>query len=287
MIKVVPVLPSGVHIHEDGLYDEHLDAVIPVNDVGKKMIEEVDGQRDMGTIVTRLDQTFSVGEERLSIDTGQLFNHLNQHYVLNYTYHGKNRGISLLLSFFMQYRKGYHERFNLSSNHFFTLLRQMMGITLRKLFIFWALFMVMDSLAYGFIPNPFFYQLAYYFTLLYGGLIVSSALHETIHVYIYRRMVPDRSGFVAADLLSIRLVRPTISPYPFKLIWVTFLGPAIPGTMGLLGILLLQMTTLHPTLTDSLMVISSAFALHLMYLLPFMGDGKSVVKQILVNRMGG
>jgi hypothetical protein len=285
MSKLVPTLPSGVHLSDEGLVDEHLDATVPLNPTAHVMVSQVDGKKGISEIIETVAKKFNVEEEIISNDIGGLFKDLQKNYMINWEQRSGNRMKDVLLRLFGQYKPGYFERFEMTEMRFFDILLRMMQVVLRKIVIFWAIFMLLFIPSYVYTQSEFLLQLAYYFTIVYFGLITGFALHETMHAYLHRKMEPRRVGFLAADWMSIRFVRPVIMPYPKKMIWVTLLGPLVPGSIGVIGLLLVPFINGNDTIIYTLNTFFITYALHLFYLLPFTGDGKSVINQIMYFRM--
>ncbi|ENQ3105065.1 Coenzyme PQQ synthesis protein D (PqqD) [Bacillus sp. 491mf] len=285
--KLVPYFPSGVSIKNRSVYDATLDVSLPMNSTAKVMLTEIDGKQDMEKIINNLNTKFNIDENTLFHDVASLFGSLNQNYMLNWKYETGNKFKDALLHFFSQYKIGYKERFNIGDFDFFSIFLKMLLVVIRKIVLFWTIVMILCIVAYSFIQSDFILSLAYYFSISYIGIITSFSLHETLHAYMQRKMTSKYPGFIASDLLSLRLVRPVIMPYQKKMIWITVLGPLIPGIFGVLGIILTQLLGVSGSLAYTLNIIFITFALHILYLLPFVGDGKSIVEQLMLNKLGG
>ncbi|MDE1376471.1 metallopeptidase, partial [Bacillus licheniformis] len=87
--------------------------------------------------------------------------------------------------------------------------------------------------------------------------------------------------------MSVKFIRPVISPYDKKSIWITTLGPLIPGALGIGGVLFTIFFLQENAVSVGMLLFFSTYALHMMYLLPFMGDGKSIMKQLMIRGIGG
>lgn len=286
-LKLVPYFPPGVCIKSHSVYDATLDVSLPMNSTAKVMLTEVDGKQDMETIINNLNVKFKIDENILFHDVASLFGSLNQNYMLNWKYKTGNKFKDTLLHFFSQYKRGYRERFDIGNFDFFSIFLKMLMVVIRKIVLFWAIVMILCMVAYSYVQSDFILSLAYYFSISYIGIITSFSLHETLHAYAQRKMTSKYPGFIASDLLSLRLVRPVIMPYQKKMIWITVLGPLIPGIFGILGIILTQLLDVSGSLAYTLNIIFITFALHILYLLPFVGDGKSIMEQLMLNKLGG
>ncbi|MDI5791000.1 hypothetical protein PO124_29145 [Bacillus licheniformis] len=64
------------------------------------------------------------------------------------------------------------------------------------------------------------------------------------------------------------------------------MGPLVPGVLGIAGVLFTVFFLRKRGFRRSAAVLST-YALHMMYLLPFMGDGKSIMKQLMIRGIGG
>lgn len=285
MSNLVPTLSSGVQLTEDALVDEHLDATVPLNPTAHVMVSQIDGEKGISQIVEEVAATFNVEEDVISNDIGGLFKDLQKNYMINWHYRTGSRLKDNILQLFAQYSPRYYERFEMNETRFFDILLKIMQVVLRKIVLFWGIFVLLAVPGYLYTQSDFVLQLVYYFTVVYFGLISSFALHETMHAYLHRKMEPKRAGFLAADWMSIRFVRPIIMPYPKKMIWVTLLGPLVPGLLGVTGLLLMPLTGASGTLAYTFNTLFVTYALHLFYLLPFTGDGKSIINQLMYFRM--
>ena len=86
----------------------------------------------------------------------------------------------------------------------------------------------------------------------------------------------------ASDMMSVKFVRPVLDPFQKKQVWITLLGPLVPGVIGAAGIIVTILFLKKPGF-DSFFIFSITYFIQLLYLLPFMGDGKSIMKQLLLG----
>lgn len=280
--KLVPYFPSGVYLKHRTIYDDHLNTSLPINRTAEIMLTEVDGKKNMEEIIHNLSQKFNIDEDTLFRDTAVLFGELNRNYKLNWKYKTGIKVKDGIFQFLSQYIPRYQERFDIQDINFLFIFMKMLKVIIRKLILFWAIFIVLSILSYSYAKSDFILKLDYYLTIAYVGVIISCALHEALHAYVQRKITNHHPGFIAADWMSLCVVRPIIMPYPKKLILVTLAGPLIPGIIGIFGILFTQLADHSGIIANTLNIIFITFALHIFFLLPFFGDGKSIIKQIFL-----
>ncbi|MGE7924737.1 metallopeptidase [Viridibacillus arvi] len=285
--KLVPYFPSGVCLKKNNIYDETLDTSLPINNTAKMMLMEIDGDKEINEIIQNLNTKFKVDEDILFKDISTLFGNLNRNYLLNWRVKTNSKIKDLIINFLSQYKRSYKERFEIHNFDFFSIFLKILMVVLRKIIIFWIAVVVLSIVAYIYAQMEFIISLIYYFSVVYAGLILSFALHETMHAYMHRKMTNKYPGFIASDVMSVKFIRPVIMPYQKKMIWITLLGPLTPGIIGIIGILLTQVFGASGSLAYTLNVIFTMFAVHMFYLLPFLGDGKSIVGQFMLNKLGG
>lgn len=62
---------------------------------------------------------------------------------------------------------------------------------------------------------------------------------------------------------------------------------ACPGVIGAAGIIVTVLCLKENPISTGFFIFSITYFIQLLYLLPFMGDGKSIMKQLLLGGMGG
>ncbi|MGY4786996.1 hypothetical protein ACVNSY_04775 [Bacillus sp. OHL2] len=85
----------------------------------------------------------------------------------------------------------------------------------------------------------------------------------------------------------MKFVRPVLDPFQKKQVWITLLGPLVPGVIGAAGIIVTILFLKENPVSTAFFIFSITYFIQLLYLLPFMGDGKSIMKQLLLGGMGG
>ncbi|ATH94815.1 PqqD family protein [Bacillus glycinifermentans] len=282
-VKKIPYFPEHVTLNEKYISDHDLGADFPINPTAYRMLQEIDGKKDEAEIAAGLADVFRISESVLQKDLHELLTGLNRRYLINWKYGG------FLQQFLSQYRPGYRERFSGRSDSFLFLYITCLHIISRKIILFWFIFLVLSIAAYIAVPDRSIVNIAVYFSIIYAGLISGTVLHETVHGTVHRRFVgkqgPD--GFLAADMMSVKFVRPAVSPYRKKMIWITVLGPLVPGILGVAGVLFTILCLRENMVSAGILLFFATYALHMLYLLPFMGDGKSIMKQLMIRGIGG
>ncbi|MDG3044226.1 hypothetical protein OE903_10930 [Bacillus sp. B6(2022)] len=146
----------------------------------------------------------------------------------------------------------------------------------------------MAGIAFLFIPDPSIAAIAIYFTIIYFGLITGTALHEAAHGYAHRKFA-GRDGLKAFceryDVCEI--CEACFRSVSEKQVWITLLGPLLPGLIGAAGIIVTVLFLKENPISTGFFIFSITYFIQLLYLLPFMGDGKSIMKQLLLGGMGG
>ncbi|MFB6498246.1 PqqD family protein [Bacillus haynesii] len=288
-IKKIPYFPEHVKLDRKHISDRDLDADFPINPTAYQMLKEVDGKKDELEIAGDLAGVFRVSEEVLLKDLHQLLTGLNRNYLINWKYGERPSFLGFLYQFFGQYHIRYKERFSSDSDSFLFLYMKFLHVISKKIIVFWLVFLMLSLSAYIFVPDSSIISIAAYFSVIYFGLITGTALHEVVHGIAHRKFVGKNGpqGFLAADMMSVKFIRPVISPYDKKSIWITALGPLVPGVLGIAGVLFTIFFLQENAVSVGVLLFFSTYALHMMYLLPFMGDGKSIMKQLMIRGIGG
>ncbi|MCD7036038.1 PqqD family protein [Metabacillus sp. GX 13764] len=283
--ELIPYFPEGVAVKGKFIHDEKISAKLPVNQTAKAILEEVDGKKNIDEIIEAVTKKFKVDKDRIFQDTAALFAGLNEKHFLNWKYASNSKVKEGLANFFAQYKRGYHERFPSEGSSFPAIFLLMLSAVTKKIAIFWLFVMILSAAGYIIAPTPFILWLAYYITVVYAGLMASFAVHEAMHASMHRKMAGSLgSGYLAADLMSIKFVRPAAAQYELKYIWITLLGPIVPAVIGIVGYTLSMTLMEGGTLGSTCQALSLTFLIHILYLLPFIGDGKSAVKQLLFRK---
>jgi len=286
MIKRVPYFPEGVKVMENSIYDYDLDVYVPINETARIMLRQVDGVKSLDECIDHLQSQFQVERTRIANDFFMLLQSLNQKHLVNWRFESKSKLLSKCLPIIFQYQKKYAQRFTCHNNSFMMMFIQLCWIVFKKIALFWGMFIILCLGSYAILENSIIWTVGYLFSVIYLSIIVSFALHETTHAYLHRMgNVRKGGGYIAADWLSVKFVRPFSLSSKSKW-YVTLFGPLIPGIIGVLGLFITNMWLSNSSIFVELNCIFSIFTLHLLYLLPFFGDGKSLLKQIMVQRGG-
>jgi Coenzyme PQQ synthesis protein D (PqqD) len=287
MIKRVPYFPDGVKVTKKSIYDYDLDVHVPINETAYMMLRQVDGVKNLDEYIDHLQRQFQVERTRIANDSFMLLQSLNQKHLINWKYEAKSKLLSKCLPILFQYQRKYAHRFTCNYRSLAMNFIQLCWIVFKKIALFWGMCIILCLGSYAFLEKSIILTVCYLFSVIYISIIVSFALHEAIHVYLHRwGNVRKGGGYIAADWLSVKFVRP-LSIEGFKNRWyVTLFGPLIPGIVGVLGLFITNMWLSNSVFFIELNCIFSIFTLHLLHLLPFFGDGKSLLKQKMVQRGG-
>ncbi|MED1635237.1 PqqD family protein [Bacillus licheniformis] len=288
-IKKIPYFPEHVTLNRKHISDHDLDADFPINPTAYQMLKEVDGKKDELEIAEALKGVFNVREEVLQKDLHELLTGLNRRYLINWRYGEGPSFAGVLYQFFSQYHIRYKERFSSHSDSFLLLYIKFLQVISKKIIVFWLVFLMLSLAAYTVVPDGSIVGIAAYFSVVYFGLITGTALHEVVHGIAHRKAAGRNGpqGFLAADMMSVKFVRPVMSLHDKRSIWITTLGPLVPGVLGIAGVLFTVFFLKENAVSVGVLLFFSTYALHMMYLLPFMGDGKSIMKQLMIRGIGG
>ncbi|MFT0802585.1 PqqD family protein [Bacillus swezeyi] len=288
-IKKIPYFPEHVTLDQKHISDHDIGADFPINPTAYQMLKEIDGKKDEQEIAAALSGVFRISEDVLLKDLHELLSGLNQRYLINWKYGDGPSFQGFLHQFFGQYHIRYRERFSSRSDSFLFLYIKFLQIISRKIIVFWLIFLMLSLAAFLAFPDGSIIGIAVYFSVIYFGLITGTALHEVVHGMAHRKLAGKHGapGYLAADMMSVKFIRPVISPFDKKMIWITALGPLVPGILGLAGVLFTIFFLQENAVSVGMLLFFSTFALHMIYLLPFMGDGKSIMKQLMIRGMGG
>lgn len=118
-------------------------------------------------------------------------------------------------------------------------------------------------------------------TMAYSGLISSFALHEAIHIKLYRNKCNNTAkGCIIVNLFSIKFVRPEIKDNLKSSLYVTLMGPLVPGLIGCLYFVIMNMLNMKQILLVPFSFFFFPYVLQLVFLIPFWGDGKSLFQRM-------
>ncbi|WZX99949.1 PqqD family protein [Bacillus sp. FSL W7-1360] len=283
MFNYIPVIPHSVEVHTDCIEDKQTTQSFPLNATARTMLTVIDGKKNIAMIIEALNDIFPVSKEQLQTDFIQLCRSLNEKHLLNFHVTSSNKVVSVLRYYAQQYHPSFHERTDISGKNFLPIFMHLFVLLFKKLSLFWCFITLMFAGAAVIFQTPQLLLYVYYFSVLHIVVVVSFALHEALHTYLGRKIAGTPFGFIANDWLSIKFVRPASSQKMPRMWLATLLGPLIPGTIGLIGLITLVSTTSTPPIVGVFSCI--LFSLHLLYLNPFFGDGRTLVQQLLLRRL--
>ncbi|KXZ20526.1 metallopeptidase [Bacillus nakamurai] len=288
-VKKIPYFPENVTLNKKHIMDHDLDTKFPINLTAFHMLKEIDGKKDEQDIVSGISEIFNISESVLLKDLNELLTGLNRRYLINWKYGEHPSFSAFLYRFLSQYHIHYRERFSNQSDSFLSLYINFFHVISRKIILFWLLFLMLSVVSFIAIPNASIINIAIYFSVIYFGLITGTTLHEVIHGLVHRKFVGKHGpkGYLAADIMSVKFLRPVISPYNKKMVLITLLGPLVPGILGVVGVLFTIFFLHENMFSVGILLFFSTYTLHMIYLLPFLGDGKSIIKQLMFRGIGG
>ena len=286
MVKLCPYIPEEVERHKEYLYDRNLDICIPVNETAYLMLLKADKNTDYIEIAEEIEKMAHVGMDRVTKDVIAVFSQLNEHYLLNWANRGTSFGSkiqALFLNLIRQYNANYHERVNIKRKNLFGLFTSLFFSFGRKIGMLLIMILIGTIVIRFCKGDNFFADILVGISLASLGVFFSSIIHELAHLYTYWKIAGDCSkGYIAIDRGSVKIMRPD-ELGPNENILVSLLGPLIPGMIGLIiwgcGIIFANGIFYLYTIG-----IAAMFIIHLFNLLPFWGDGKNIMKQLIVKK---
>ncbi|SFB08473.1 PqqD family peptide modification chaperone [Clostridium frigidicarnis] len=290
-LKKVPYLAKSVELHEDYILDNQLHAKVPINETTNKILQLVDGRKSVSEITEEANKEFKINYDVLYKDVNNLLDELNKNYLLNWKYISNKKMQKILINFIAQYKKGYKERTIINNSSFFSAFNSINNLVIKKIGIFfvWTLILyILSKIIYITSENSSTVRLALNFslgvTIAFIGLILSTSLHEISHVYSFWIQKRDKTiGFMGVSPFGVRFVRPVEKDPKINII-VSLSGPLIPGILGILMYLISATLLKEWQYNSQANIFAAMFILQLIHCLPFTGDGKNVVKQIMIMR---
>ena len=280
-LNKIPYIPQNIEIYADYIYDPNLYAKIPINKTAYKILLLVDGKKSVSEITEEMNKKFNINHDILSNDINNLFNQLNNNYLLNWKYKSNVRVKNLIINIIAQYKKGYKERVYIKNNSIFSVFNSINNVIIKKIGIFfiWSLMLYILSISITSAHSASHIALAS--LVCFSGLILSTNIHELSHLYSLWIQKKDKNiGFIGISPLGVRFVRPIETKIKNNII-VALSGSMVPGILGIL------MFSINYTLFKEwqylvyLNIFAAMFIIQLIHLLPFTGDGKNLLNNIM------
>lgn len=284
----VPVLSKSIKVKDNALYDIDLDLTIPLNSVAKVIVKEIDGKNTCGDIFEKTKNLFTIDNELYFDDLKTFILMINNKGIINLRYKNYNFFIEEVINFFAQYNPKLSFRYEVDkSAGFLSVFFLIFNVVLKQVFIFWLVPTIYIFYLFLVSQSNQFMILFGYMTMTFSGLISSFALHEAIHIKAYRHKCNNQGlGFIIVNLFSIKFVRPELNSSFKSSLLMTLSGPLIPGLIGCLYFALMIMSDVNRLMVIPFSFFFFSYTLHLLFLLPFWGDGKSLLIRIF-NSKGG
>ncbi|WP_173918184.1 hypothetical protein [Halobacillus sp. Marseille-Q1614] len=271
--KTVPKFSYDIELYESYLFDLSLNKKHPINQPTFMMLSKVDGRRTFEEIMAMLQADYPDADPQLiEQDFTTLLLSMKRHLLIDLpgTLKEKLRQASISMMNPMV-REFSYQRHSFQGFSFMKILFSLTWITLRKMMPILLLFLL---LACGLImmsgQTPLIiYPVSLLVVIL--SIILSIAVHEAAHLYLLRRLTKNPNlGHIKEQVLTLKVVRPQME----EDLQVITAGPLLTASVGGAGLWLTMLVT-QPFWHLTLHVCAGIFLLHLLYLLPFIGDGRN------------
>lgn len=280
---VVPSIPQQIKIHPNKIIDESINNEIDINQTSYEILQLIDGKSDIEIISNKMLDKYPKNKKRVSNDVKQFLLMLNDRNIINLNVISKNIISGFLYKFIFELKNGISYRYDISISGFLNIYWEVFKIIIKKFGVFWAFINFILTLLIIFTTNnemvtcEFILKTFIFFNIAYIALFTSLSLHESVHIHIYKNDVNNvHTGFFVTRRISIYFVRPISVEDSVR---VKLLGGLIPGIIGLIGIYLSSFFS--PSTQLYFYVFFSIYAIHLINLLPFWGDGRGILITLL------
>ncbi|MDR0676535.1 MAG: hypothetical protein LBF97_05815 [Elusimicrobiota bacterium] len=248
---------------------------IKINQIGAMLFKEIE-KNDRSIRYSRL---LSILKEKypaiplkvLNKDVSRFLYSVNYVNLINYKNLYKFNFIKYFMWNFVKFIKGYKNRYDLKGyNLIFLLIQVVLAVfdtyLLVGTFLFCMWLPMIFICIYHHISNLWVFDILG----LIMGLFLSVAIHETFHVYTYRKIIKKQTGYLSSKMLMISFVREVLPLKQSLLVRVS--GPLITSSLGETLFIFSDRVAFK--------VFSSVFIFHIVNLLPIFGDGYSLIADL-------
>lgn len=230
----IPILSNSVQVRECTIYDKDLDLNIPLNKVADMIVKEMDGKTTCGDIYEKTKNLFSIDNEIFYVDLKAFIFMINSKGIINLRYKNYYPIIENVINFFAQYKPKLRFRYEVDKDAgFLSLFFIIFHIVMKQVFIFWFIPAVCYIVLFFMSKSNQFMLMFGYLTMIYSGLVSSFALHEVLHIKMYRNKCKSTDkGCVIVNLFSIKFIRPELKSDLKTSLLVTLMGPLMTGIIG-------------------------------------------------------
>ncbi|MDR1473274.1 MAG: hypothetical protein LBI41_01725 [Lactobacillales bacterium] len=222
---------KGIFITDESVSNKK----IKINQIGAMLFKEI--EKNNRSI--RYSRLLSILKEKypaipmkvLNNDVSRFLYSLNSVNLINYKNFYKFNFIKYFMWNFVKFIKGYKSRYDLKGyNLIFLLIQVILAVfdtyLLIGIFLFCMWLFMIFICIYHHISSLWFFDILG----LIMGLFLSVAIHETIHVYIYRKIIKKQAGYLFSKMLMISFVREVLPLKQSLLVRVS--GPLITSLLG-------------------------------------------------------
>ncbi|MBS7530407.1 PqqD family protein [Hazenella sp. IB182353] len=274
----IPYWPEDVYLDSNGLKDETLDTLSPMNEISYIMLKEIDHQKNIGQIAEIVCNRYDWPLEQVKPDVLELIHQLNQGYLINIQsprsmkQKVRDRFISLLyfLRTFQGTRWNIRKRIGLDKNRSFWKLFWQIAISVSRVMVMHVfLLSIVLYFIFTFLQFPAMVGAIIFFIGLISGFI----LHEYGHVATFYLLASrNQHAFFALKRGTFQVIKKELDAK--KECWVTLMGPLLPTIVG--GIMFCILFAVGDIPNWISWMASGLFTFHLVWLLPIFVDGKKL-----------
>ena len=288
--SVYPVLCNGVHLTQNCILDDDTNRTIQLNNTSREILLRSDGRHNIEEIAEEIAQLFDVDVYMARTDILDFLNDANATFLVNFQYRNlwKNMGF---IFFAVRWMLTKCRRYKVVRGNAFKCFSQALCLVSHTLGIFAAISIlcigVVIAIAGIYGDNAISSMMCRflsYVIVFYIGLFSGIALHESIHIiHFHRKCLHRGQGFLSYQGKGFRIgfQREVIA----EDIAIKASGGGITGLIGCLGIALTLLAVQNDYTLKLLMVFFSTYALHILNLLPFWGDGKEIFYALILKFM--
>lgn len=281
--SLVPYFPPSVHLLNNIIYDKGLHNKVKINRTANEILKLVNGYNNVKDIVDIMKEKYTGTKAKIERDIKHLIKTANSRNIINFKYVGGNFATRAVLGAVFNLIKGYSERFDIKGTNFMYIFYQLIFPIIKKILPLWLLpnFLLIFTLIFANISmSPLLWNIILFYNSLFVGFISSIALHETLHIYFFRKNYHRRNAgyFVSKGFSYFFVHSDSVDNILGKL-----LGSLVPSALGIISIIVLSLINVG-NINNYFLVFSFTYAIHIVNLIPFWGDGKDIFMKILKRK---
>jgi len=281
---LIPIVCSNVEFSKNSVIDNKTGIEVKLNKVSYEILLLCDGKKSIHDISTIMSNKYNIKNSKAFNDTINFLLEVNSKHFLDFKVDKKLNIFSKLISHIKVLK--YDKRYDLKGRSFPNVLYKMLVIVFKRFSFYWLpsemlmILIIIFANINNFSNISFLNNIFLYVNIGYIGIFSSIAIHECIHVYLYRKIVDKDMGFMAKKGFSMAFYHPNKSKSP---IMQKLMGGLIVGLIGCFSVWIINVLNLKHS--SPFFVFFLCYALHLVNLFPFWGDGKEICKILLYRHV--